>query len=94
MKDYYSLAEVADVLSVSKETLRRWDKSGKLAPVRHPINSYRLYPASSLKKFGSIGFLFDEATEMQYQKPLKTYSVIELFAGAGGFALGMEKAGL
>lgn len=26
----YSVAQVADMLGVSKETLRRWDNSGKL----------------------------------------------------------------
>ncbi|MFH1428776.1 MAG: helix-turn-helix domain-containing protein, partial [Candidatus Margulisiibacteriota bacterium] len=38
MKELYELKEVADILSVSKETLRRWDKSGKLQAIRHPIN--------------------------------------------------------
>lgn len=94
MKDYYSLAEVANVLSVSKETLRRWDKSGKLEPVRHPMNGYRVYPAASLKQFDSIGLLFEDYLEQPKQRPDQSYSVIELFAGAGGLALGMEKAGL
>ena len=42
------------------------------------------------------GTLFDEEiyTEDNFVKPLKEYTEIELFAGAGGLALGMEKAGL
>ena len=42
MKTNYSLSEVADMLSVSKETLRRWDKNGKLTAVREPMSNYRV----------------------------------------------------
>lgn len=93
MKEYYSLSEVADMLSVSKATLRRWDKNGKLKPVRHPINNYRVYPLQSLKQFEAISFLFDE-TPYQPVVAKRPYSTIELFAGAGGLALGLERAGL
>jgi DNA (cytosine-5)-methyltransferase 1 len=93
MREYYSLSEVADMLSVSKETLRRWDRSGKLVPVRHPMNGYRVYPVNSLKQFESIGFLFEEYSPNK-TAPLQKYTAIELFAGAGGLALGLEKAGL
>ena len=94
MKDLYSLSEVADALGTTKETLRRWDKAGKLVPIRHPINNYRVYKAKDLKQFKSIGFLFDEQIEKPYEPPLMQYSSVELFAGAGGLALGLEKAGL
>lgn len=93
MKDYYSLSEVADLLSVSKETLRRWDKSGKLVPIRHPINDYRVYPIESLKQFENLGFLFDNDEDESRTKAKRKYKVLELFAGAGGLALGLEKAG-
>jgi excisionase family DNA binding protein len=33
----------AELLGVSEQTLRRWDKAGKLCPKRHPMNGYRLY---------------------------------------------------
>ncbi len=93
MKEFYTLSEVADMLSVSKATLRRWDNNGKLKPIRHPINNYRVYPLDSLKQFEEIGFLFDTKP---YQPiiPQRPYKVVELFAGAGGLALGMERAGL
>ena len=92
MKEFYSLTEVADMLSVSKETLRRWDKNGSLKPIRHPINNYRVYPAISLKKFAQLGFLFDDK-KIEIVEPLRDYTVIELFSGAGGLALGLDKAG-
>ena len=42
-KDYYSLSEAAEVLGKSKETLRRWDRDGKLDAVREPVSNYRVY---------------------------------------------------
>ena len=93
MKEFYSLSEVADMLSVSKATLRRWDNNGKLKPIRHPMNNYRVYPLDSLKQFEEIGFLFD-TKPYQPTVPQRPYKVVELFAGAGGLALGMERAGL
>jgi excisionase family DNA binding protein len=38
-----TIKEAAELLGVSEQTLRRWDKAGKLRPKRHPINGYRLY---------------------------------------------------
>ncbi len=93
-KKLLTLSEVADMLSVSKETLRRWDTSGKLVSVRHPINDYRMYKVSDLKKFEQLGFLFDGKPSEKKVKPNKKYKTIELFAGAGGLALGLEESGL
>lgn len=94
MKDVYKLSEVADMLGVAKETLRRWEKSGKLVSERHPINNYRLYKSSDLKQFEKIGFMFKEKSKQKDETPIKKFTSIELFAGAGGLALGLEKAGL
>ena len=46
--EFYSIAQVADILGVSKETLRRWDNNGKLKPQRDDGNNYRLYHISQL----------------------------------------------
>lgn len=93
MKEHFSISEVADMLSVSKETLRRWDKNGKLQPVRHPINNYRVYHLEQLRIFEQLGFLFTPRKNHS-EEPLREYGVVELFAGAGGLALGLERAGL
>lgn len=94
MKNYYTVSEVADMLGTTKETLRRWDKSGKLTPVRHPINNYRVYTVQDLKQFHQIGFMFNDQVLNQVIAPIKKFTSIELFAGAGGLALGLEEAGL
>lgn len=48
MEKYLSISEAATILGKSKETLRRWDKSGKFKSIRHPINQYRVYPESKV----------------------------------------------
>ncbi|NJN39004.1 MAG: DNA (cytosine-5-)-methyltransferase [Acaryochloridaceae cyanobacterium CSU_3_4] len=92
--DYYSVAQVADILGVSKETLRRWDRNGALVSLRHPENNYRLYHRSQLETFEEAQLLFNSSWDQELlSKPIRNFRLIELFAGCGGLALGMEKAG-
>lgn len=92
--EYYSIAHVADILGMSKETLRRWDANGKLVAKRHPKNNYRVYHRSQLEKFEQVQLLFNSRWQEEMQsKPLREYRSLELFAGAGGLALGLERAG-
>lgn len=93
-KDYYSLSEAAEVLGKSKETLRRWDRDGKLEAVREPISNYRVYKKAQLEMFSDLlsNNIEDEVDNSVI--PLKDYRVLELFAGAGGLAIGLEKAGI
>ena len=44
----YSIEEASDLLKVNKETLRRWDRSGKLKASRNPVNGHRYYTSSQL----------------------------------------------
>ena len=91
---YYSIAQVADILGTSKETLRRWDRNGKLVPKRHPKNKYRVYHRSQLEQFEQAQLLFNSKWDEESRiKPKKDYTLVELFAGAGGLAIGLEKAG-
>jgi DNA (cytosine-5)-methyltransferase 1 len=94
MKEVYSIAEVADLLGKSKETLRRWDNSGKLIAVREPMSNYRFYRKEQLRIFDELAFLFNDNEAGNETKPKLEYSVLELFAGAGGLAIGLEQAGL
>ncbi len=42
--------QAASFLGCHPDTLRRWEKSGKLQVIRHPMNGYRLYRKDSLKQ--------------------------------------------
>ncbi len=95
MKDYLTLAETSEIIGKSKETLRRWDNEGILNAVREPVSNYRVYRKSDVQTL--LGSLFDEIIEddvSNYIEPENEYSVLELFAGAGGLAIGLEKSGL
>jgi len=92
---YYSIAQVADILSISKETLRRWDKNGSLVPQRVCKNNYRSYHRSQLEQFEQAQLLFNSNWDKELKiKAKRKYKAIELFAGAGGLAVGLEKAGI
>jgi site-specific DNA-methyltransferase (adenine-specific) len=49
MEKLLSIREVAEIIGVNKETLRRWDKMGKLPSSRNPINNYRVYHEDEIK---------------------------------------------
>lgn len=101
MRKYLTIKEVSELLDISKETLRRWDAAGKLVPKRHPINKYRIYDKAELEYVMQLELpsidqqdtdspsTFDEIIT-----PIREYKSIELFAGAGGLAIGLEHAGL
>ncbi|MEK7122174.1 MAG: MerR family DNA-binding transcriptional regulator [Patescibacteria group bacterium] len=50
-KRFLTIKEAAEFLEITPLTLRNWDKSGKLAARRHPINNYRVYTISELEDF-------------------------------------------
>ena len=49
IQDYLKIKAAAAFLGVSVNTLRNWERAGKLATYRHPINGYRLYKKSDLE---------------------------------------------
>jgi excisionase family DNA binding protein len=51
ISEYLTVGEAAEFLGVSKDTLRRWDRSGNLPARRHPVSRYRLYVEQDLDKF-------------------------------------------
>lgn len=95
MKEYLSLSETAKLVGKSKETLRRWDKDGILNAVREPVSNYRVYKREDVQTL--LGSLFDDSFDDEVSNFVEAnheYKVLELFAGAGGLAVGLEKAGL
>jgi DNA (cytosine-5)-methyltransferase 1 len=95
MNDYLTLSEAAKCIGKSKETLRRWDREGKLSAVREPMSNYRMYKRKHIETiFSDFCNVETKKTKSNSIKPIKNYSVLELFAGAGGLAVGLEKSGL
>lgn len=95
MSDYLTISEVAKLLNKSTKTLRRWDDEGKLTAVREPLSNYRVYKKNEVETLFA-DFINNDVIEVHTNnvEPENEYSVLELFAGAGGLAVGMEKAGL
>ncbi len=87
IKDYYSLSEAAEVLGKSKETLRRWDRDGKLDAVREPVSNYRVYRKEDINSLIEPLLKEIDSNIDNTEIPLKNYNVLELFAGAGGLLL-------
>lgn len=50
-KRYLTIKEVAKILGVTPQTLRNWDKEGKLKALRNPINNYRIYKPEEIELF-------------------------------------------
>lgn len=49
ISDYMQIKEAAALLGVAPNTLRNWERTGKLRVYRHPVNNYRLYKKSDLQ---------------------------------------------
>lgn len=95
MKEYLSLSEASELIGKSKETLRRWDKEGKLTAVREPMSNYRVYKRDEVETLFADFISYNEKDVVSnYVEAHNEYTVLELFAGAGGLAVGLEKAGL
>ncbi len=93
--EYLTLSETAELLGKNKETLRRWDREGKLSAVREPMSNYRVYRKDEVETLFAEFLNNDiQETVSNFVVPENEYKVLELFAGAGGLAVGMEKAGL
>lgn len=50
-EELITIGEAAEILGLSIDTLRRWDKSGKLNPVKTSEAGYRLYSKSQVELF-------------------------------------------
>jgi DNA-binding transcriptional MerR regulator len=66
MAKHFSPRELAELLGVSTDTLRHYERKGVLAPPRRGPNGYRQYAAESLERLQlvrramAVGFTLDE----------------------------------
>lgn len=54
MNKYYSINEFSKILGVSAQTLRNWDKNGKLHPHHTSSNGYRYYSHEQLNQVMNV----------------------------------------
>jgi len=94
MSDFFSAETVADVLSTSKKNVETWHKNGTLIPDLPYTKSGKIYSKEQLKKFPQFLSMFNSTWDNEaLTKPKRDYNLVELFAGGGGLALGLEQAG-
>ena len=87
------LAIVADILGTSKKVVNSWSEN-KLKPIIDKKTGKKFFHLDELRSLPSASFLFDTKWDEEERiKPKRNFKIIELFAGAGGLALGLEKAG-
>ena len=85
----------ADLMSVSKQTVLAWIDSGRLKPTSKDPDGRPLFDWSAFSSFPQVADMdAEEWKKFTTIKPKRRYTSIELFAGGGGLALGLEKAGL
>ena len=95
MVNLVTVVKASEILGVSADTIRRWDKKSLIRSTRDN-NNYRVFKIDELKH------LHDKLTGKYKGNDhcvLKTnrrspYTCIELFAGAGGTSLGLDNAGI
>lgn len=84
----------ADVMGVSRSTVRSWVDSGKYVLEDGGDGRDPFFWMDDLRGVPEISQMLSGKWEEELQtKPSRPYTSVELFAGAGGLALGMEMAG-
>lgn len=87
----FSIPVLADILSQSKATIEARIKRGELRPC--PTSG--AIPLSQVSKNAEVEKMIYSQWDKEHSiKPIRPYRLIELFAGGGGLAIGMEQAGL
>lgn len=84
---------LADLLGVSRMTVSKWIESGKIR-LAEKSSGEKGVDISSLKDFPEVYCMASTQWNEELDTvPLRVFSSVELFAGGGGLALGMETAG-
>lgn len=88
---YFSIEVLADILSQSKATIESRIKKGEITP--HAVTG--LISEKQVGKHPEIKSIISSKWDEELNStPKRQYNLVELFAGCGGLALGMEEAGL
>ena len=91
----YKISDAANALEVSVDTIRRWEKMGLIKASRSTHN-HRLFNIEELKRVQqkTSGKHFVNNYRLHKSETRHPVTCIDLFAGAGGTALGFHNAGI
>ena len=94
--EYMTISEASQHLGISIDTLRRWDKSGIIRAERN-ATGHRIFNLAEIERVENKRQCREVSTGDLY-KVLRAdeevkYTSIDLFAGGGGTASGLENAG-
>ena len=93
MGTFLSTSNLADIMGVSLATVQKWYESGTY-PARTNERERKGFFMEDLAMLPPVrAMLHSKWAEELHVTPARAFTSIELFAGGGGLALGMEKAG-
>lgn len=93
MIGFIPINNLADLLGISHATVKGWLKKGLIQATKD-ANKQDIIPISQLIGYEPIASMMNSHWDQEMAvKPARIFTSIELFAGAGGLALGMHKAG-
>ncbi len=88
-----SASNLSALLGVSRATVDTWVTNGKY-PVHKGESGKRFFRLEDLVSLPDVKAMLSTRWEEEMKtRPVRDFTSIELFAGGGGLALGMEKAG-
>lgn len=70
-EDFMRVAAAAEYVGISAQTLRRWDRDGRLPAVKRPGSSHRYYRRADLEEF-----------RLEYRRAQDTSGTVSIFATA------------
>lgn len=88
-----SFSHIATILGVSLRTVQTWAKNG-VYPSQIDERGERCFYLKDLEALPQIQAILHSSWDSELTtRSIRPFTTIELFAGAGGLALGMERAG-
>ena len=79
MSKYYSINKFSKILGVSAQTLRNWDKKGKLHPHHTSSNGYRYYSHEQLNQVMNVKPNLDRKELMKWISQNKVDKVVVFY---------------
>lgn len=95
MNDVLTISQAAEEIGISIDTIRRWEKKGLIKGTRSDKN-YRMFNLEEVRRIHDklTGKAHSNNYRILKKQTATKLTAIDLFAGAGGTALGLEHAGI